>query len=297
MSYKINYENYNNNFVLPLSITNELELANEIDLKIILLIFASPSKSYSINLLSNLLKVDDSIIKKSIDFWIEKRVLLNTDEDEKSSVIVNSTQQIVPKQIKAKVSSAELTFLLDCVQSIISRPITSMEQSTIIEILEYVNLPADVVIMAIEFCVSKDKFNARYFKKVCVSWADNNITTHETAEKYLQMLTFKETNEAKITECFGIDNRKLVDKEKEFIDCWFNKLCFDIPIIKLAYEKTITSINKLSFPYINKILQTWSEKGYKNIDDITKNEGIKRPANTSYDLDEIDKYWDNVPKL
>ncbi len=184
-------------------------------------------------------------------------------------------------------------------ESILSRPITSAEHKTVVHILEFLRLPADVILMAIEYCVSIDKVNARYIEKVCTTWADNGINTHELAEQYLNLLKQSRLNEMKVQKIFGIESRNLIDSERNFINRWLNEFKFNVDIIKLAYEKTINAIGKLAFPYINKILLSWYEKGYKTLEDVETNELPKKTEkkSTSYDIDELDRFWDNVPKL
>ena len=56
------------------------------------------------------------------------------------------------------------------------------------------------------------------------------------------------------------------------------KITKPIELIEYAYEKTIESIDKLNFPYINKILENWYENGL-----LTKSQidsaNIKRNSN------------------
>lgn len=300
MAYKINFEGYSNNFSLPQSIIgDDFDKLNVVDLKVILLIFKNSNKNYSVNLLANLLNLSEVEVQNSLTNWINKGILIDLPNEKISSDTVVLSKITQPAATSNKsANSAELSFLLECMEDRLKRPITSVEHKSIIHILEYIKLPADVVMMAIEYCVSVDKVNARYIEKVCASWADNGITTHELAEQYLNLIKQSKSNEEQIKKLFGIQDRTLIDSEREHINRWFHEFKFDLPIIRLGYEKTIGAINKLSFPYLNKILSSWSEKGYKSIEEITGTEYSKqKKEKTSYDIDDIDKFWDNVPKL
>ncbi|MFZ2538328.1 MAG: DnaD domain protein [Oscillospiraceae bacterium] len=300
MAYKINFEAYSNNFALPQNIIDDdFDKLSVIDLKVILLILKNSNKNYSANLLSNLLNVSEDEVKKSLANWIKKGILVDLPNERIVSDAVVFSKFTQPTIMNVKTAnSAELSFLLECMEDRLKRPITSVEHKSIIHILEYIKLPADVIMMAIEYCVTVDKVNARYIEKVCASWADNGITTHELAEQYLNISKSSKTNEDKIKKVFGLQDRNLIDSEREHINRWFNEYGFSVEVIKLGYEKTIGAINKLSFPYLNKILSSWSEKGYKTIEEITGTEYSKvQKEKTSYDLDDIDKFWDNVPKL
>lgn len=304
MAYKINFEEYSSNFALPCRIADDaLSAANGDYLKVALLIFRNSDKHYSVNLLSNLLNLPEKTVEEAVDYWIQKGILIRQETAPSAqTAVVLQRHQVQPAPAPARSQlSGELSFLLECMENQLGRPVTSVEYKSVVHILEYIKLPADVVLMAIEYCISIEKANARYIEKVCTAWADKGITTHEAAEEYLSYLKQSRKNEDAVKKLFGIQNRNLIDSEKSFIAHWFGEYQFDLDVIKLAYERTITAINKLSFPYINKILASWHEKGYATAGDIQTNEGIGKKtassANTSYDLDELDRYWDNVPKL
>ena len=64
-------------------------------------------------------------------------------------------------------------------------------------------------------------------------------------------------------------------------------------MICYAYDKTIDSINKLSFPYINKIITDWYSKGLLTKEQIDlENEAFPKSNSSakehSYDLDKFD---------
>lgn len=303
MTYRINFESYASNFSLPQCIVDDdLAQLDDVCLKVILLIFRNADKNYSINLLSNLLGVNEQRVNEAIRYWIDRGLLSPQESDPvDSNVFVLSKKAPTAVPAPKTGSNSELSYLLECMENQLKRPITSVEYKSVVHILEYIKLPADVILMAIEYCISIDKVNARYIEKVCATWADNGITTHERAEQYLSFLKQSRQNEAAVRKLFGIEDRKLIDSERESINRWFNEYHFDQDMIRLAYERTIKTISKLSFPYINKILSSWSEKGYTCTADVETGEGFGRSVRSergsSYDIDELDRYWDKVPKL
>lgn len=301
MSYKINFETLSDNFVLPAGIVDQdFQSLDSVFLKVIVMIYKNSAKNYSVNLLSNLLNIPENKIIQAINYWTQKGILISLKEDAiKPEIMVIAKTKPTFKPT----DNTELKFLLECMENILARPVTSVEHKTIVHILEFVRLPADVILMAIEYCISIDKVNARYIEKVCLNWADKGITTHEAAEQYLNFIKHSKITESKVQKMFGLQDRNLIDSEREFIRKWTDDFKFDMDVIKLAYERTVGAIGKVAFAYINKILETWSERGYTSIEDIMQNEGKGKSANTStqkntsYDIDELDRFWDKVPKL
>lgn len=294
MGYKINFEEFKSAFSLPQAVIDEdISKVDGDCLKVVLFIFKNSERDYSVNLLSNLLNIPESKVEEAIEYWISKGILKSDNQTAKLPPVIISSKTAQPK---IKVSNSELTYMLECAENCLKRPISSVEYKTIVHIWEYLKLPADVIIMAIEYCVSIDKANVRYIERVCTTWADNSITTHELAEQYLSTLKKAGEYEGKIKKLLSID-RALIESERECIYKWASEYKFSLEMVKLAYEKTITAINKLSFPYMNKILISWREKGYKTVDEVKSGKLSKASANPSYDIEEIDKYWDEVPKL
>ena len=302
MSYQINFNLYSSNFSLPERVLDDIVEIDGDYLKVALLIFKNAEKHYSANLISNLLGLPEKKVQQALAYWMQKGVFIQESSVKGAPQIHVLPEKKAPVPIASRAShNSELNFLLEVMEMQLHRPITSTEQKSVLQILEFIRLPADVILMAVQYCVSINKFNPRYLESVCASWADHGITTHERAENYLNLQKQNHQHEEEVKKLFGVQNRNLIEAEKEYIVRWFCEYEFDLELIQLAYERSITAINKLSFPYIGKILTNWHEKGYKTVDDIRKNEGGARvsysSSNNSYDIEELDRYWDKVPKL
>ena len=299
MTYKINFEAYASHFSLPREIIDDdFATLDPAYLKVILLIFQNSDKNYSTNLLSNLLNLPEPKVEQAIRYWIGKKMLIPLkDESIDENVVVMPKRTAVPKPA----NNSELSYLLECMEQQLGRPVTSVEYKSVVHILEYIKLPADVILMAVQHCVEIGKANARYIEKVCAAWADNGITTHTRAEQYLQLMAQSRQEEEAVKKMFGITDRNLIDSEREMIRKWFHEYGFSMDMVECAYERMILSIGKLSFPYIGKILSSWNEKGYHTLDDVREKDGKGRAkqgrSSSSYDIEELDKYWDRVPKL
>lgn len=311
MVYQINYEAYASNFSLPAAIVGEgiAELEGDY-LKVALLIFRNADRNYSVNLLSNLLSLPEARVEEAVRYWIERGVLLPRERESdpiRTEPVLLSGEKAEPRPLGTvgapkNPPSGELTFLVECMENQLHRPVTPVEYKSVIHILEYIRLPADVVLMAIEYCISVDKMNVRYLEKLCADWADRGITSHEAAEEYLSRLMQERSREAQIKKLFGIENRSLIESEKKCVLRWTEEFRFGPEVIGFAYERMIGAIGKLSFPYINKILQSWHEKGYHTLEEIRGGEGNgtrrDNARTASYNIAELDEYWkNNVPKF
>jgi len=198
-----------------------------------------------------------------------------------------------PKDIEKIVNkSDDLKFLMDNAQVILKRPITYTEQSSLINLHEYYGFSVGVISMLFDYCEQLGKANIAYIEAVARSWFEKDITTHEAVEKEIIRLIDKNSLENKISTMFGLST-KLTTKQKEFIDSWIS-LGLSLELIEFAYEKCVDSLNKLSFPYINKILITWVDNGFKTKEQINSEnpkakKDIQNKKEHSYDLDEFYK--------
>ena len=98
----------------------------------------------------------------------------------------------------------------------------------------------------------------------------------------------------------GIENRALTEAERGFIRKWFEEYHFSLEMIGAAYERMIQWIGKLSFPYMNKILTSWHEQGFATVEEAEsekKAQSGKKENEATYDLEEIERFWDRVPTL
>ena len=62
-----------------------------------------------------------------------------------------------------------------------------------------------------------------------------------------------------------MDCEKLTSSEKTIINGWYESLEMGVDMIKAAFE---TAQGNASIRYCNGILKSWSQKGYKTVDDI-----------------------------
>ncbi|MGI5959043.1 MAG: DnaD domain protein [Massiliimalia sp.] len=300
MNYEINFSQYRHNFSLPASVVEDH--LKEIDsdyLKVILLIFKNPDKNYSTGLLSNLLNLSPSKVEKAIGYWVKKGVLLGDSQAVPEQVHTVSKTAVTSA---APICDTELKYLLSSVEGLLQRPATSADVKTLTYIYEYYRLPADVILMAIQYAVERGKDSIKYIESVCIGWYDQGIVTHTQAEEYLQRMSKEQEFEGIIKKMFGISGRKLIASEEKFIASWFEKYHFPLDMIQLAYEKTVQNTGKVAFAYTNKILLNWNKKGFSTLQDVLENEGAKgysthHTGTRSYDIEEFEKYLDEIPKL
>lgn len=293
MEYEINPKKINKLIALPSEINKYINEVSGESLKVLLTIFSEENHPNPCEIATKL-DLTISQVEDSFRFWKSKEII-NFSEKNKtlSSTKKPSAAQISSEELKiARKENQYINMLFKQSEQLYSRPLKPMERRTLLYIYEFYNLPIDVILMVIDFCIRYNK-PPRQILSICEKMSDNNITTHEQAEKEIQILTERYTIESQVRHCFGIYDRKLSVNEKNLINKWFSEYNFKINMIRLAFNKCIDSIGKLSFQYINKILFNWKKENIKTPEDLEKFENAKNKIskteskNTSYNLDEL----------
>ena len=330
MKYNIDLGSWGKVFAIPGSVVEKyIKLASGSALKVLLFMLYYNDKEYSRSEIAMALNIPEESVEDAFCFWEQVDVIrrdgvslskgtfvpeaapltvIPVPDTEKASgakLRQKSTASLTPREIAERIENSEgIAFLFSAAESAMQHLLTHTEQRSLIWMHDYLGIPADVILMLLEYCRVINKLNVRYIETVAISWQEKEILTHELAEKEIQNLKDRHGLTARIMSAFGI-NRKLSGKEEEYIADWTAK-SYDIDLISYAYDKTIDSINKLSFPYINKILNGWYAKGMLTREQIDKDNqsysksfaGKDREKEHSYDLDKFDMLALNyTPKI
>ncbi|MEG2597586.1 MAG: DnaD domain protein [Oscillospiraceae bacterium] len=264
--------------------------------------------------LSSTLSIPESDVSEAINYWISNEILTaetriepvkETKARKTISEVISVSDMTAEAVLEQAEKDSQVKFLLCTAESLYGRPLTSTEQKGLVYIYQYMGLPADVVIMVVEYCISTNRPHFNYIQKMCAQWADDEINTHSRAEEAIKKLDSGKTHEGQVRAVFGIQDRALTPANKKYISQWFDEYGFDIEMIKIAYERTVDRIEKLSFPYINKILMSWRESGIRTADDLATKEKPRsgqyttsgKKSTASYNLEEFDRLGFQIPKL
>ena len=319
MPYCVNFKLYNSVFAVPKQLIDRyLPNVCSYYLKVLLYFLRYQDDAVSdVAKIANDLSLSKDDVKEAVDFWIRESVIISSEKEcsplsnEDSGCKTDSAGDVTVRIVSNRpptMSSAEmaeriennndLRFVLERAEGLFGRPLSTSEQRSIISIIEWMAMPSDVLLMLFEYCRSLDKINMRYIEKVASNWCDLDIMTHESAEKYIARVTLLNEQEKAVRSCCGVHDRNLSSNEKKYIEIWFDEYHFSIDMIRLAFEKTVDNIGKISFTYMHKILKQWFENKITNPELAESYKGkTSEKKNSSYDLDVLDRIGLEVPEL
>jgi DnaD/phage-associated family protein len=187
--------------------------------------------------------------------------------------------------------------LIDACQAILEKTFTKTEISSLVFLSDHLRLDDEYIMMLCTYCKAKDKASVRYVEKVALSLWDSGVVSVPELDKYIKKESKKTETETKIRKLFGLGERTLVPKEREYINKWVIEWALPFELIEKAYEAMMSSgkLDKPSFAYENGILEKWREAGVKTPEDVDAlKENRKRSAKsasggkeTCFDLDEF----------
>lgn len=329
MEYNIDFKRWGRFFSVPCSVVDEyISLCDGDFLKVLLSILCSNSQTISTEQLADKLGISDEKVEDAIIFWTgldvisaEKNVEIKQTIKIQKSVkpaeskslqqtvgAINPSKNSVDAKTRVKYSTREISekienndelkALFDNIQTVLSRTINGTEMAAILNLYEYYNFSAASILMIAEYCVSIGKNRMAYIETVAKNWFEKGICSYSEVEQEIIRQGENRSFELKVMNIFGLDNR-LTKKQRELIAKW-RDMGFSLDMLEIAYEKCMNNTNKLSFAYINKILENWSGKDImtpKQVDEDDLKYVSKKPKidsttskDTSYDLNEWEKY-------
>ncbi|MGN0620706.1 MAG: DnaD domain protein [Porcipelethomonas sp.] len=301
MEYFVNTGIWGDIFAVPKTVVdNFIKLANEASLKVLLYVLKNSGKSISVQEISAALNISESSVEEAFVFWenanvlaktcVSSAVTINSGNDEPENIPEEKVKKIpgkkrhdpgrsgyslTPSEISSRIEgSEEIRCLFTMTESAFGRPLTHTEHRSLIWMHDYLGLPTDVILMLIAYCMSIEKESVSYIEKVACGWAEQGINTLESAQAEVKRLEESRSFNGSIMKIFSM-NRRPTSKQQKFIDLWRSK-SYSLELIEYAYEKTIEAIDKLSFPYINSILENWNAAGIITKEMVDRNDEMRK---------------------
>jgi DnaD/phage-associated family protein len=131
----------------------------------------------------------------------------------------------------------------------------------------------------IAYCVSIDKGKLRYIEKTAQGMHNDGVVTYKDLESYLANKKKYAEFESMVKRVIGAENRSLTASEVKHVQLWEKEYKANQELVKLAYDKTISAINKPSMPYMSKILESWFKNGLDNVKKVLESEQANKSAN------------------
>ena len=280
--------------VIPSAAWDKLERATKLDIKVL---FALSGACDGVDLsnitsdsLAELIGVKPSQIEDSIGFWVNAGVISaeNVEPQEKveapkekqskgadaKKVMVRRSDEI-PNYTTEELSvilekRKETSYFLDECQQELGKMFNTHEINVVLGMTDYLGLSFAYILSLLAYCRSIGKRSVNYAEKLAFSFVEEGIETEEALKLKVAELGTVAANESSVRKLFGMKARALTAKEKKCIALWFGKFGYNIDIVSLAYEITVSNTNEASVPYAHAILERWNTEGLTTLEDIQR---------------------------
>lgn len=323
MDFMINPTKWNKSFAVPSEVVDDyIKLAGSVQLKVLLWMMRHSAEDRSFEDLSSAIGVSAPDCIDALNFWKETGILVSSDSEIKADVVAHEEIPVIKKEtskvnntkilpeieaVKPTVEqivargdeSEEIRFLFQEAQMRLGKTIGHDGQAVLLMMHDAYGLPVEVIVTIIEYCVSVGKTSTSYIAKMGKDWGEREIDTLEKADEVISELKASDEMWGEFRIRTGISTPRPTSAQMKYLNRWKNEFKFSIEMILLAYEETANNIQKMSFPYMDKILKNWFEEGLKTPHEVAKAKqerlSVISPVKTvsipkkqsSYNIDEV----------
>lgn len=264
-------------------IENHMIQANPIFVVIYIFILNKTLKSEHIKISEAIKEFDilESDIIKCLEYWQKKSLIeYKIEEDALYVNFIEKQENIPPKIIVQKeksYSDEEISFyskqeeiqqLFKIAENKLAKTLSHQDRKKIIELYDGYSINMEIFAILLTYCKEKNKCNFNYIEKVALDWCENGIDSSEKADEYIKMYDEKYK---KIMYSLGLRNQEPAPNQIKYMKKWITELKLPIELIEKACNKTMTTIGKPNFDYVEKILISWLDNNIKTLDDVEQN--------------------------
>lgn len=271
---------------------------------IYMLFLASSGRSMDTAEIAKKLSFIETDVVNAIKYWRKRGLIAGTDEN----IIIKKSpdEELSPETGKKPIEDIEaaingnetLADLCAVAQDILGKTLSNNDIQILYWFYDGLGFSPEVITMLLEYCVSLGKRNMKYIEKVAITWMDNKITTMEDAQRYINGSVKSDEFTGSLRKLFGITDRNLTKTESLYLETWRDTFEMSADMVGLAYEYCIMAINKLSFPYINAILERWAKNGIHTIPDAEKeHEEYKQTGDSRAKAEEPLQSTENISEI
>ena len=169
----------------------------------------------------------------------------------------------------------EFSGLTGAVEETLGKKLTTPDLAILLGLYDQLGLPADVIFLLVNFCAERTvqrygqgrKPTLRQIEKEGYTWARLGLMTQESAAAYIRK--YQRSREAlpKMMRLLRLGDRAPAPSEEKYLLVW-SGMGFEDEAIELAYDKTVVKCKELKWPYMDKILKSWHEKGLHTLAEI-----------------------------
>lgn len=225
--------------------------------------------------LASSLNLLESDVMNALNYWNDQGVIRLIPIDKMNNFNIeflplddfesNETHEI---NLLDALNNSETNDMLRDIEKILGRSLSNKEMETYLNWQNDFSFTSELILILIEYCVSKGKSDYRYIEKVALAWHDLGIKTIDEAQVHIKKNEDKWIKIRHILQYLGIKNTEIMKPQEELLNKWLFTYKFDLPLIEKACDICFQRLNRADFKYIDGILSKWFNDNLKTLEDV-----------------------------
>lgn len=170
---------------------------------------------------------------------------------------------------------AEFAALTSAVEDKLGKKLTTPDLASLLGLYDQLGLPSDVIFLLVGFCTERTaaqygpgrRPTLRQIEKEGYAWARQGLFSQESAAAYIRKYQKRREGLPLLMGLLRLGDRVPAPSEEKYLLAW-SEMGFDNEVIELAYDKTVLKCKELKWPYLNKILCSWHQKGLHTLAEV-----------------------------
>ena len=230
-------------------------------------------------ILASTLNLLESDILNALNYWNDEGVIKLIPIDKMGNYNIEFIDLVEDSKSRSKevnlleaLNKTSTKDMLNDIERLLGRPLSPKEMTTYLSWQEEFNFSSELILILIEYCVSRGKSDYRYIEKVAIAWHDMNITSIDDAQNYIKKTEDKWIKIRHILNYLGIKNPELMKPQQEMLEKWIIDYAFPLEVIEKACNICFQRLNRSDFKYIDGILSSWNKNNLKTLAAIENKE-------------------------
>ena len=235
-------------------------------------------------ILASTLNLLESDILNALNYWNDEGVIKLIPIDKMGNYNIEFIDLVEDSKSRSKevnlleaLNKTSTKDMLNDIERLLGRPLSPKEMTTYLSWQEEFNFSSELILILIEYCVSRGKSDYRYIEKVAIAWHDMNITSIDDAQNYIKKTEDKWIKIRHILNYLGIKNPELMKPQQEMLEKWIIDYALKqyqckIDIVHSNFKNLEAILNDLNIEYIDGILSSWNKNNLKTLAAIENKE-------------------------
>lgn len=282
----------------------------------------SGEAGFNSTVIASILSLLESDVINAWNYWNDEGVIKLIPVDKMGNYKIEFLDLVKPSDTNKSINllkeldNSRVKDMLQDIEKLLARPLSPKEMTTYLGWQSDFNFSPELILLLIEYCVSRGKSDYRYIEKTAMAWYDNKIVSIDDAQNFITKYEDKWVKIRKVLNYLGIKNPDIMKPQQEILEKWIDTYKFSLEVIYKACDICFERLNRADFRYIDGILSNWFKNNIKTLQDIELKDKDKSKINyksidkgttksknqfnnfeqRSYDFDDLERKllgWDN----